>query len=425
MDQSSLTQPSVFWRFAGYVTLFLTTCLLGAEPKPAPATEAPKEYFVFTGADVMTEYGGKPYRVVGAKGSSLVIKAGAETEDVPARRVNGYRAMRGTKLSRFKANLDALRAESLHIALDRQNAEFDLGAASALSNEERSLQNEKASLQIGQMALGASAAKTGEREQHIEEASKRIEDTRDLMNDYAAKRPDEQERSAERQLAAAKAAAGRRTSLPDLPFAYRNDPAADGFELKCAVSSPHPLENAYLAVTLAYVDRHEPRKIQTRTSLQALSRVTEKPRKVTLTLRGMPLGFHLVGCQIGLYGNGQEVATNVSQTQEAMTAEQVHQYFLGDYLLSNRDKTLPPAPLLLAPADELRPQVSPAALEQVIYARLDEHGNVVALSTDETEVRDVPPPILAVLRHVRFFPGLENGKPVDSRVKLKTSDLLR
>jgi hypothetical protein len=407
------------------VILCLSTGLLGAAPKPAPASATPKAYFVFTGADIMTEYAGQSHQVVGAKGSSLEIKTGMETAVVPARRVNGYLTVRGTKLSTVKATIGALRAESLHLALDRQNAEFELGTASAIRNEERALQDEKAQLQIGQMALGAASANTGEREKQIEEASVRIENLRDVVDDYVTKRPDEQERSRERQLAAAQAAAGRRAALPALPFAYRNDPAADGFELKGTVSSPQPLDRAYLAVTLVYVDRAEPRKKQTRTTLQPLSPVTEKPRKVTVTLRGLPLGFYLIGCQIGLYGNGQEVATNVSTTEEAMTEEQVYQYFLGDYLLRNRDQTLPPAPLLLAPPDELRRQVNAAGLEQVIYASIDEQGSIVALSTDETEARDVPPQILTALRSVRFFPGLANGQPVASRVKLKPSDLLR
>jgi hypothetical protein len=285
------------------------------------------------------------------------------------------------------------------------------------------LQEAKTNMQIAQMALGSQAAKLEERQQQITEASNRIDQTRDLLNDYDAKRPDELERNAERQ--SAYAGHGPPVPVPDLPFPYKQDSFADGFQLKCAISSPHPLEKAYLAVTLQYLDPREPGRKRMRTTAQPIDRVAEKPRKVTITLLDMPLGFRLIGCHLDLYGNGHEVATNMSSAQPAMTEEEVYQYFLGDYLARNHDKTLPPAPLVLAPADELRPEVNSAGVEQVIYAQVDERGNVVSLSTDETAAGDVPPPILSVMRFVRFFPGLKNGNPVDGRAKLKLSDLLR
>jgi hypothetical protein len=417
--------PSSFWNPARFAALLLTTCLLGAESKPTPSTEPPKEYIVFVGADVMTEHQGKPHRVVGAIRSSLELKAGAETQIVPYHRLDGFHIVRGRKLGTFKANVDSMRATSLTVALNRQNAEFQFDAMAATNAQERSLQEAKTNLQIGQMALGPQAARTEERQQQITEASKRLEETRDLLSDYDAKRPDERERHAQLQSAAAEAAPELHALVPDLPFTYQHDPAADGFQLKCAISSPHPLEKPYLAVTLHYLDPRDPARKRMRTTVLPLDRITEKPRKVTVSLTGMPLGFRLIGCHFDLYGNGHEVATNVSKAQPAMTEEEVYQYFLREYLANNRDKTRPPVPLLLAPAGELRPQVNAAELDQVIYVRVDEHGNVVSLSTDETGAREVPPQILSVLRSVRFFPGLKNGTPIESRAQLKLADLLR
>src|ERR1051326_905584 len=360
MNPPSLSRPS-FWHPARFAALLLTTHLLGAEPKPAPATEPPKEYIVFIGADVVTAYDGKLQRVVGAIRSSLEIKAGAESQMVPYHRFDGVQIVRGRKLSTFKANVDSMRATSLTSALNRENAEFQSDALAAANNQERSLQEMKANVQIGQMALGSQAAKLEERQQQITEASKRLDETQDLLSDYDAKRPDQLERNAERQSAAAY---GPPPPVPDLPFPYKHDSFADGFQLKCAISSPRPLEKAYLAVTLHYLDPREPGRKRMRTTVQPLDRITEKPRKVTVALTDMPLGFRLIGCHLDLYGNGHEVATNVSSAQPAMTEEQVYHYFLGDYLARNHDKTLAPAPLLLAPADELRPQINSAGVEQ-------------------------------------------------------------
>src|SRR4051812_43308001 len=107
-----------FWHSSRFAFLIVITCLLGAAPTPAPSTAPPEEYILFIGGDVMTEYEGKPHRVVGAIRSSLEIKAGAETQVVPSSRLGDARIVRGKKLSTFKANVDSLRATSLTIALN-------------------------------------------------------------------------------------------------------------------------------------------------------------------------------------------------------------------------------------------------------------------------------------------------------------------
>jgi len=418
MTPPSPIPPAAFWHSAMWAGIFLTACLLGAEPNPTPSTEPPKEYIVFIGADVLTEYGGKQHRVVGADRSSLEIKADAETKVAPAYRVNGYQTVRSTKLSKFKANIDSIKASSLRIAFNQQNGQDELDGMAAIGSQERSLQLAQANRDALQTAFGPAA--TARLDEKIAASTDQLNNTRNVIDDQNAKRPDELERDAKLKLAP-----GQQASNPEMPFAYEHDPVGDGLEIKCAISSPYPLEKAYIAVTVLYLDPRQPGRKRMQTGLQSISRITQKPQKVTIGVRNMPVGFHLLGCSFDLYGNGQEVPTNLSRTPQVMTEEQAYQCFFGDYLSRNRNKTRPPAPLLLAPESELRRQVSPAELEQVIYTQVDKQGSVGALSTDEAGTKNVPPQILSVLYSVRFFPALEDGKPVDRHVKLKLSDLLR
>lgn len=421
VNPRSLLRPAAFRYLASFAAVLLTAGLPGAETEPTASPEPPREYVVFMGADVLAKYRGEQHRVVGGTRNALEIKAGEGIEAIPIHRLNGFFVVRDTKFSAVTASIDSLRATSMRTAFDRQNAELELAAAAAIRDQERGVQEAEADVLVAQLALGPAAARNEARQEQIAAAKQSISENRGLMDDYFAKLPDELERDAERQLAAV---ARRGTPDPDLPFKYEHDPFGDGLRLKCVVSSPDPLEKACLAVSVLYVDPREPGIKRMLTAVQPLGRVAQKPRKVTVSISGLPRSFHLFGCNMHLYGNGQEVATNLSKMQTVVTEEEVYRYFLGNYLMRNRVSTCPPAPLVLDPG-EVRRHVDAAGLAQEVHIRVDAQGNVASLSVDEAGVEAVAPPILAAMRFIRFFPGLKNGQPVDSGVTLKLSDLLR
>lgn len=416
MNLFSHSFRTVRWRVSGFVAVLLATQLFGVAPAAGSESDDIGPYFLFDGAEITAKHEGVFQRVVGVSRRSLELQLGTETEVVPIRQLQGYRTIRATKFSPIQANIEKMRAASLRIALDRRMAELEFGVTSSIRQQESALAMDKADLMISQMALGPRATDAA-RQTQIEEKSGRIENLRDVMDDYASDRADDLERDAA-------AIDFEPASVRDLPFEYEYDSLADGLEFKCVISTPHTVEDGFLAVTVRYVDVRQPLKKLQALELHSVGRVGKKPRKVTVEVRNLPQGFHLIGCTLNFYARGQEVATNLSKNQSELNATQLYQHFLGEYLTQNRGATRPPGFMLLAPRDQLRRKLKAAGLQQDIFAKIDPSGGIISLSTDEAETREASPPIHSVMRFVRFFPGLREGNAVESRVKLKLSDLL-
>jgi hypothetical protein len=128
---------------------------------------------------------------------------------------------------------------------------------------------------------------------------------------------------------------------------------------------------------------------------------------------------------MGLYANGQEVATNLSEKRLPLTADQAYQFFLIDYLTAHKGATLPPTPVLMTPRTEFRRQVENSDANQTIYAKIDKAGNVLAVSTNANGTQTLPASVESALKNVRFMPALANGAPIDGLAKVTLAALAR
>lgn len=394
----------------GFAAVFLGAGLLCAKPDPATVKGGPKEFIVYNGADLFTRFDSEILRVVGVKGTALDLESDSGVEVVSAWKTSPVAVARRLKFGTFEANIDLQRVEVMRIALAQSEAELNFATSSVISSEERALEHAVAEMQIKELALGASNPAVVAQREQLADQSNRLEDMRELFEDYVTEETNKPD--------------GPKTaSLAPLPFEYAYDPMSDALEFKCSISSPRPLAKAFLAVTLRYVAPNAPTVVQAKTRFQSFNRLTGKPRKVKFVIRDLPLGFHLVGCDFDLFSDGEQVATNLSKSVEAVNEEHVYQYFLRDYLIRNRAQTRAAKPLLLASAEALRLQVNKAGLEQVVFVVVDKLGNTVSLSADGVEARDLPEQVMSVLQHVRFLPALEDGQPVDGRLRLRVGDL--
>jgi hypothetical protein len=77
----------------------------------------------------------------------------------------------------------------------------------------------------------------------------------------------------------------------------------------------------------------------------------------------------------------------------------------------------------MTPRAEFRRQVDKAAAHQTIYANVDKTGNAVSLSTDDAGTQRLPSSLESALQNVRFMPALNNGAPVEGRVKVTLAQL--
>jgi hypothetical protein len=196
-------------------------------------------------------------------------------------------------------------------------------------------------------------------------------------------------------------------------------------ELKFEISSPEPLDQAYIVVVANYASLSKPNEVARQISAREFAHIDSHPTKVKLVHPASINGMPFKKFDIGLFANGQEVATNLSEKRMALTSDQAFQFFLIDYLSSHKEATLPPTPMLMTPRTEFRRRLEKTESTQTIYAKVDKMGNVSAMSTDADGSQRVPASLESALQSVRFMPALEKGKPVDGQLKLRIADLIR
>jgi hypothetical protein len=194
-------------------------------------------------------------------------------------------------------------------------------------------------------------------------------------------------------------------------------------ELTFDVSSPTPIENAYIVVVANYGSADRPGKNAQQISVKNFDQLGTQPRSVKMShatsLNGMPFEKF----DIGLYANGVEVATNLSAKRVPLTKDEAYQFFLIEYLTKHKGETRSPAPVLMTSRSAFRRELGQAEMDEVIYAKVDKSGSTLSLSPDKAGSKKLPAPLEVALQDVRFMPALENGKPVDGQLKLKLADL--
>jgi len=199
--------------------------------------------------------------------------------------------------------------------------------------------------------------------------------------------------------------------------------ASTEVELSFDVSSPVPLENAYIVVVANYASPNKPGEVARQISAREFAHIDSRPQRVKMSHAASINRLPFKKFDMGLFANGQEVATNLSEKRMALTSDQAFQFFLIDYLSSHKGATLPPTPMLMTPRAEFRRQVAKTDTNQTIYANVDKMGTVLEISTDAAGTQRLPSSVNSALQNVRFMPALNNGNPVEGRVKVTLAQL--
>lgn len=370
----------------------------------AAGLAAPKDHVLFVGTDLAVKQDGKYYHVIGATSDKLQIERNRGVKDLQSIRGAEIKISRGVKLSNRSATIDNLHTDSVDRAAAK--AQFDAMQASMLMSSEAGDNEDR--LHGNLIFAGAVAVSPG--------SGPGGAVTAELIKANVAK--------------ATEAYVGGLNGLDSLAassttFFTEKLTTSDTAEVEISfdVSSPQPIDNAYIVVVANYASPSGD-KIARQVAARQLDRVDSRPRKVRLSHVASAAGLAFKKFDIGLFANGQEVATNLSEKRMDLTSDQAYQFFLIDYLSAHQGATAAPAPMLMAPRAEFRKQIASGETTLPIYATVAKSGAVVALSTDESGAGKVPASLEAALQNVRFMPALRNGEPVEGRIKLTLAELI-
>jgi hypothetical protein len=407
-----------------------------------------KDHVLFVGTDLSVRQNGKFYRVVGANKKSIKIEKDHALSDVRLAGGADIRINKGVKLSNLTAKIGKIQTESI----DRESARAQLAAmqaSMALMDEAGDNQDRLHGRMVALSAVainpdaaaGAAISRANLDVMQAAASASYISALPDLarMNSAVSTlltqtimqpKPDEDvtlDASALPGLhtiggnGLSESGSGSSTSIslsqPSAPS------ASTEVELTFELSSPEPLENAYIVVVANYASPNKPNEVARQISAREFAVIDSHPKQVKLTHAASVGGLPFRKFDMGLFANGQEVATNLSEKRLALTSDQAFQFFLIDYLSSHKGATLPPTPMLMKPRAEIRRQLAKIQREQSVYANVDKMGNILAMSSDAAGNQPLPSSVQSALQFVRFMPALNNGAPVEGRIKVTLAQL--
>jgi hypothetical protein len=428
---------SFFFRGAQTVILLLgfASNAVALSQENAVNASATKDHVLFVGTDLSVKQDGKFYHVVGANKKTLKIEKDHALAEVRLSDSANVRINKGVKLSNLSATIGNLTTESV----DRESARAQLAAMQAsmlLENEASDQEDRKHGAMTVLSGVGINRDSPSYKifkEQVEAPVIKDYQDTLLTVNLAKESAHTYLNESVMPALSTDDELTFDASALPHLEML--DNPASTSLnrrsappssvevDLGFAVSSPEPLDHPYIVVVANYGWPNKPDEVARQISARQFDRIDSKPQQVKLKHAASLNGLPFRKFDIALFANGQEVATNLSEKRLALTSDQAFQFFLIDYLSTHKGATRPPTPMLMTPRAEFRRDLATIETNQTIYANIDKMGNTLGISADAGGKHSVPASVESALRKVRFLPALNNGAPVDGRVKVTLAQL--
>lgn len=394
-------------RRTAHVAALLSGVLLSTTvwAQEAAAASESKDHVLFVGTDLAIMQDGEFHSVVGASKDALQITRNNKLETVRISRGADIRMNRGVKLSNRSAMIANVRTESV----DRASARAHLEAMknSLLLADEASLNRD---LLHGSLTIASAAGVDPEAGTGAGITAAAIEANKAAATDAltgALPVLDSLQSTSNTQL---------------MQSLGRSD--STEIELSFDISSPKPIENAYIVAVANYGPDDRPGKNTQQISVKSFDQIGPRAQSVKMSHAASVNGLPFERVDIALYAGGVEVATNLSARRVPLTRDDAYQFFLIEYLSKNKGETRSPAPILMVSRSEFRRELGPVEMDEVIYAKVDKSGSILSLSQDKDGSKKLPARLETALKDVRFMPALEGGTPVDGLVRLKVADLV-
>ncbi|GAB5558372.1 MAG: hypothetical protein SynsKO_00190 [Synoicihabitans sp.] len=174
------------------------------------------------------------------------------------------------------------------------------------------------------------------------------------------------------------------------------------------ISSPNRIIDAYIVGTASISTNDSPEEEVI--FFSRVGKIDNRPRRVRIIKQGMPGEFKVRDVKMHVYRNGQELVSDQSDKQYALTREQAYQYLTLERVSRNRGKTIDPEPAWSLAPPELFAAAKEREFDYPLTVHVDAHGKVTGIDPNKF----VPEKIVRIVKELPFYPGLINGRAVDS-----------
>ncbi|GAB5558371.1 MAG: hypothetical protein SynsKO_00180 [Synoicihabitans sp.] len=363
-------------------------------PSISSQPEPERDYRLFVGLDVEVSHD-EHYSVIEGYVNNRVRTALA-SQLVSLRHVDDFRFIYAPKLSRHALIIENLKAEK--IASTAKAARDALRNQQALQGfqAERSSQLQNEINQLAQNTVDTESQEFQAQMMELETAQGNFADMGSKMTDQGTLVEDMDRR--------------RSSKEPNTPKALL---------ITAKVTSPIEISDAYL-IGVARISTEESVGNDV-IFFDRIGRLGPKSRKIDVIKEGLPGEFKVLDVKIHIYRNGQELVTDKSEKQFALTREEAFEYLVLDRTSKNRGKSLGAEPVwALAPA-ELFSSTKAEAYDFPMTVEVDENGKVTGI--DPATI--LPENVAALVTDLPFFPGLEDGIAVATTARVNLANFFR
>ena len=392
----------------------------------AAASDSRKTHTLYMGTDVSVEVGPKMYHIADVNGTSFVITVDGQKTLVPMRgEPHSLKVVPSLKLTQTSATVTGFTCQRAYTPRNDPQMRRQLSA-----NEVTAAIGDSASLAEGQFTKMLNNGYVWEQPPHIGPIMGPVTPDQEQAYMHDVVEPRDAAEAKVYQVAQDMAAEQMQSEIADGGYGEMQahgdllKQQYDAVEANFTVSSAVSLEKPFLFLIVNYRERDS--KLESTRRLiyaKALGPIGPTPEKIHIMQGGLPPGFTMESYQLHLYDSGREIATDVAPKRVMLTLDDAFQYVMVDYLSKNKGATRSAAPALGKPDSKVTAALTYPQLTGVYYVKVSKDGLPVEAFTDQVCTVPADPGIGSIVKNVRFYPALSNGKPVEGVARLVLNQL--
>ena len=195
--------------------------------------------------------------------------------------------------------------------------------------------------------------------------------------------------------------------------------APNAMEITFMISSDQLISDAHIFGTVV---------IQTDSGIhdaifhEAVGKIDQAPRKITILQPGMPANFEIKQSTIHVFNHGEEFATNHAEKHYELTVAEAVEFVRLDHQGNHRRDTVPAKPVWpLAPA-LLHAALHPQEFDFPVTVKIAATGELESFEGNELIL---PDHVRETVQQMTFLPALEAGQPRESTLTFNPADFFK
>jgi len=212
---------------------------------------------------------------------------------------------------------------------------------------------------------------------------------------------------------------------------YRNDPKFrdhsryphDSVDISFEINASELIRDPYIVLLVDVIpDSNTDAEPVTWVHFRNLPDLKPEVNRIRYMDAGFPDGYLVDSYQVLLFGNGAEVATNLSQKRVGLPKDQALTFLMFQYQQEHAGETLDPEPISgFFPYDKVL-GMHPDLAQCTMTFKVAANGIILGVDIPKEFQKHLTTDIQYALLHMDFFPALEKGKAVDGEVSLVLAD---